>query len=54
MANWRLDEKDKRKYDAARHFGLMEKLAQVGWAGLSAKEAGRIGGRLHGKNHREE
>ena len=27
-----------------------EKLRNVGWAGLSAKEAGRIGGTMRGKN----
>lgn len=49
-----MSDKEKRKYDAARRFGLTDKLAQVGWAGLSAKDAGRIGGSLHGKrkNHR--
>ena len=47
MGNWRLEDNSKRKYEAARRFGLTDKLAQVGWAGLSAKEAGRIGGSLH-------
>lgn len=32
------------KYQAARELGLMEKLERVGWAGLSAKETGRVGG----------
>ena len=49
MGAWRLDKNSKRKYEAARRFGLTDKLAQVGWAGLSAKEAGRIGGSMHGK-----
>ncbi|MGN1019029.1 MAG: small acid-soluble spore protein alpha/beta type [Aristaeellaceae bacterium] len=49
MADWRLEDNKKRKYEAARRFGLTDKLAQVGWAGLSAKEAGRIGGSLHGR-----
>ena len=49
MHSWRLSEKDKRKYAAVERFGLTEKLAQCGWAGLSAKDAGRIGGSLHGK-----
>ena len=46
--DWRLKDKEKRKYEAARRFQLTERLCQVGWAGLSAKEAGRIGGSLHG------
>ncbi|MBR4080699.1 MAG: small, acid-soluble spore protein, alpha/beta type [Clostridia bacterium] len=46
---WRLDEREKRKYEQAARFGLTEKLMATGWAGLSAKDAGRIGGALHGK-----
>ena len=51
---WRLEDNSKRKYEAARRFGLTDKLAQVGWAGLSAKEAGRIGGSMHGKRKHTE
>lgn len=47
--DWKLKEQEKRKYEAARRFGLTDKLAETGWAGLSAKDAGRIGGSLHGK-----
>ncbi len=46
---WRLDEKAKRKYAAAERFGLTERLLQDGWAGLTAKESGRIGGSLKAK-----
>lgn len=52
--DWRMRGKEKRKYEAARRFGLTEKLCQVGWAGLSAKEAGRIGGSLHGRRRKTE
>ncbi len=45
---WRLKEKDRRKYEQAERFGLTAQLLESGWAGLSAKEAGRIGGALHG------
>lgn len=48
---WRLDEKAKRKYAAAERFGLTEKLLQEGWAGLSAKDSGRIGGSLKKRKH---
>lgn len=53
---WRLPAREIRKYAAAERFGLTERLKQVGWAGLSAKDAGRIGGSLHAggrKAHKE-
>ncbi len=43
MMQWRLDEKEKRKYEAADRLGLTQRLLECGWPGLSAKEAGRIG-----------
>lgn len=46
---WRLPDKLRRKYETAEALGLTEKLRSVGWAGLSAKEAGRIGGTMRGK-----
>ena len=39
-----MDEDKRLKYRAAARVGLMEKLLQVGWAGLSTQETGRIGG----------
>ena len=35
---------DKLKYEIAEELGLMDKIEQVGWGGLTAKESGRIGG----------
>lgn len=35
---------DKLKYEIAEELGLMEKIKEVGWGGLTAKETGRIGG----------
>lgn len=32
------------KYEIAEELGLMEKIEKVGWAGLTAKESGKIGG----------
>nr|WP_294680485.1 small, acid-soluble spore protein, alpha/beta type [uncultured Anaerotignum sp.] len=32
------------KYEIAEELGLLEKLEQVGWKGLTARESGRIGG----------
>lgn len=39
-------ENERRKYRAAEAAGLLERVLDVGWAGLSAKESGRIGGIL--------
>lgn len=50
MQTWRLPGKLRRKYETAEALGLTEKLRDVGWAGLSSKEAGRIGGTMRGKN----
>lgn len=49
MTQWRLNEKEKRKYEAAERFGLTSRLLEDGWPGLTAKEAGRIGGALKGR-----
>ena len=35
---------DKLKYEIAEELGLMDKIEEVGWGGLTAKESGRIGG----------
>ncbi len=35
---------DKLKYEIAEELGLTDKIKDVGWAGLTAKESGRIGG----------
>ena len=35
---------------AAQEAGLLERVLEVGWAGLTAKESGRIGGLLAHKN----
>ena len=43
---WHLTEKEKCKYETAQRLGLMEKLLENGWPGLSAKDAGRIGGAM--------
>lgn len=37
---------ERSKYRAAEAAGLLERVLEVGWAGLSAKESGRIGGIL--------
>ncbi|SHH90900.1 small, acid-soluble spore protein, alpha/beta type [Sporanaerobacter acetigenes] len=35
---------DKLKYEIAEELGLMDKINEVGWGGLTAKESGKIGG----------
>lgn len=35
---------DKMKYEIAGELGLLDKIDEVGWGGLTAKESGRIGG----------
>lgn len=37
-------QRERNKYRAAEAAGLLERVLEVGWAGLSAKESGRIGG----------
>ncbi|WIV11418.1 small, acid-soluble spore protein, alpha/beta type [Proteiniborus sp. MB09-C3] len=41
---------DKLKYEIAKELGLMEKIKEVGWGGLTAKETGRIGGIMTVRN----
>ena len=42
--------RERSKYRAAQEAGLLERVLEVGWAGLSAKESGRIGGLMaHGR-----
>jgi len=39
-----LSQEERLRYQVARELGLLDKLLAVGWAGLSAKDSGRIGG----------
>lgn len=47
----RLSQNERMKYEIARELGLLDRVREVGWAGLTAKETGRIGG-LIGKRKR--
>lgn len=40
----KLTENDFMKYEIAEELGLMNKVKEAGWGGLTAKETGRIGG----------
>lgn len=48
-----LSHEERLKYEAARELGLMDKLLQVGWAGLSTAESGRIGGMVSAKKRKK-
>ena len=47
-------QKERNKYRAAEAAGLLERVLEVGWAGLSAKETGRIGGLAAHMNREKE
>ncbi|MGO1470896.1 MAG: small, acid-soluble spore protein, alpha/beta type [Tissierella sp.] len=40
----KLTKDDILKYEIAEELGLLEKIEDLGWGGLTAKESGRIGG----------
>ncbi len=44
--DWRLESRKKKKYQAAERLGLLPRLMEGGWAGLTAKESGRVGAAL--------
>ena len=51
---WRLDSRQKRKYQAADALGLIPRLKEYGWPGLSAKETGQVGARLRHPPQKQE
>ena len=40
----KMKEDERLKYEIAKELGLLPRLKEVGWAGLSTAESGRIGG----------
>ena len=48
----RLTREERMKYEIAQELGLLDRVREVGWAGLSAKVTGRIGG-LIGRKKRK-
>jgi hypothetical protein len=40
------------KLEIAKELGLMERVEEIGWGGLTAKETGRIGGLMTAKKKR--
>ena len=39
-----LSREERLKYEVAEELGLLPKLQEVGWAGLTTAESGRVGG----------
>lgn len=48
----KLTNHDIMKYEIAGELGLIDKVSKEGWAGLTAKEAGRIGGMITSRKKR--
>ena len=53
MSGKKLSDAERMKYEIARELGLLERVREVGWAGLTAKETGRIGG-LMGRRSKQQ
>ncbi len=51
---WRLSHQQKRKYEAAEALGLTARLRECGWAGLTAKETGRVGAAMRHPPQKQE
>lgn len=49
-----LTDNDIMKYEIASELGLLDKVSDNGWAGLTAKEAGRIGGILTSRKKKKK
>ena len=45
---------ERSKYRAAQEAGLLERVLEVGWAGPSAKESGRIGGLMARRREKDD
>ncbi|HLS53364.1 MAG TPA: small, acid-soluble spore protein, alpha/beta type [Tissierellaceae bacterium] len=45
---------DLLKYEIAAELGLLDKIEEVGWGGLTAKESGRIGGIMTAKKRKKQ
>ena len=48
-----LSREERMKYEIAQELGLLDRVREVGWAGLSAKETGRIGGLITQKKRKQ-
>ena len=50
----KLTREERMKYEIARELGLLDRVREVGWAGLTAKETGRIGGLIGQKKRKRK
>ena len=52
----KLEEIDENslKFEIAKELGLTDKIKEVGWAGLTAKESGRIGGIMTSRKKKQQ
>ncbi|KMT22675.1 small, acid-soluble spore protein, alpha/beta type [Clostridium cylindrosporum] len=48
-----MKEREKIKYEIAEELGLLDKVKEVGWDGLTSSEAGKIGGIMTKRNKLE-
>lgn len=49
-----LTENDIMKLEIAKEIGLIDKIDELGWGGLTAKETGRIGGIMTAKKKKKK
>lgn len=49
-----LSREKRMKYEIAQELGLLDKVKQVGWAGLTAKESGKIGGMISARRKKDQ
>lgn len=49
-----ITEDDRLKMEIAEELGLLDKIDEVGWAGLTAKESGRIGGIMTARKRKKQ
>ncbi|MDD5795237.1 MAG: small, acid-soluble spore protein, alpha/beta type [Clostridiales bacterium] len=47
-------EREKMKFEIAEELGLMDKVKDLGWGGLTASETGRIGGIMNKRRKKKD
>lgn len=48
-----MKEREKIKYEIAEELGLLDKVKECGWDGLTSSETGKIGGIMTKRNKKE-
>ncbi len=49
-----LCEEDRMKYEAAEELGLIDKVMEKGWKGLTSRESGQIGGIVSSRKRKQK